>query len=177
MFVFDLMIFAKFNCLKLRKEEIINNLKSLANKIVIFCVFSEYELIVDLFDCMNENIIIVFPVYTLSDYCNIFNSFLQTDIYTSVDYYIIITNDVDLKYGIDNISRLTYLSETNGVIKLSHCVQNKDIYCLSYDIFFTLFKNIILRTTTSSSSSSISSYSPTIGSFKDFLVTWAIFEL
>ena len=168
MTVFDTMIFAKYKNLKSSKETIINHLKLLTNKLFIFCVYLEYELIVDLFHSFNNNIIIVFPVYTLSDYYNIFHSFLQTNISTSVDYYMIITHDSDLDYFIKNISRLVSLSEINGVVKLSHNVKYKAIYCVSYDLFIALFKNIIVRPDSSSISDCIH--------FRDLLTDWQEFE-
>ena len=167
MTVFDTMIFAKYKRLQSSKENILNNLKLLTNKIFVFCVYLEYELTVDLFHGFHDNIL-VFPVYTLNDYYNIFHSFIQSDIWTSVDYYIIMTNDSDLTYLINNISRLVSLSETNGILKLSHNVQYKEIYCLSYDLFIALFKNIIVTPNSSLISDCIH--------FRDFLRHWQEFE-
>ena len=170
MSVFDIMIFTTYKRLKATKKQILNHLTGLANKIFIFCIYSEYELIVDLFDCLYENIIIVFPVYTLSDYSNIFHSFFQTGISTSVDYYIIITNDINLTYLINNLSRFVFpVFETNRIIKLSHCDTNRDIYCLSYDIFSSLFKN---NSVGSGTTASLTNCASTIRNFKDFLKSW-----
>ena len=165
--VFDTMLFAKYKSLQSSKENILNHLKLLTNKIFIFCVYSEYELIVDLFNSLHGNIL-VFPVYTLNDYYNIFHSFMKSDISTSVDYYIIMTNDTDLDYLIKNTSRLVSLSEMNGVLKLSHNVQYKEIYCVSYDLFIALFKNIIVRPNSSPISDGIH--------FREFLTDWQVFE-
>ena len=79
----------------------------------------------------------------IRDSYNIFHSLIHSGLSTTVDFYIILADDNELNYFIDNIVELAFLSQSHGV-KLSHKKPEKDIYCISYDIFIVMFDNLYI---------------------------------
>ena len=94
------------------KKKILNQLRYLTNKLFILCIYPEYELFVDIFESYTNDIII-FPVYLLNDYYNIFHSLIHSGLSTTVDFYIILADDNELNYFIDNIVELAFLSQSH----------------------------------------------------------------
>ena len=167
---FDILVFVKFKQLQSIKRKLFKLLDG--NKLIIFCIYSEYELITDnISQCLTENIV-VFPVYYLNDYYDIFHSFIQSHISTSVDFYLIVTNDSDLNVLIDKFDLIVSLSNNHGPYKLSHKIQDKHIYCLSYDKFHILFKNMH-----NMSLPVYSSYDGPLYTFQDLLLHWEEFHV